>query len=59
MVPAWHSPCHGVRALPQCASGAKDTLRFNKAVVVTVTLMRVCYVLAIHSLSSGIILRDI
>lgn len=58
MVPAWHSPCHGVKALPQCASGAKDTLRSNKAVVVTVTL-RVCHVLAIHSLSSGIILRDI
>lgn len=48
-----------VRALPGCAAGAEDTLGSNNVVVVTVTLMWVCHVLAIHALSSGIILHGI
>lgn len=35
------------------------TVRSNKAVLVTVTLVWVCHVLVIHTLSSGIILHEI
>lgn len=52
------APRYKVRALPVCMSGAEDALRSNN-VVVTVTLVWVCHVLAIHALSSGIVLHAI
>ena len=53
------APCYKVRVLPGCASGAEDTAGSNNVVVVTVTLVWVCRVIAIHTLSSGITLHGI
>lgn len=56
---AWLAPHYEVRAWPGCVSGTEDTPGSNYVVVVTVTLVWVCHVLAIHARSSGIILHGI